>query len=235
MTLDGTNTWIIPGPRGTVVIDPGPADPRHLAVIDEHGPIAAVLLTHRHADHSEAVQKLSRRIPVYAASTRLAHEVAPLRNGQLLDIGGVELRVLGTPGHTSDSVCFVYDDAMSGPILFTGDTLLGGRRPSVLSQLDGALDAYLESLESLAAPRFPAGYHGLPGHGPTIADVAEYAQSALEYRLFRLSELRKYLKTGGSREPEAIALARHPDRPERRQAAALMIADELRYLATDPL
>jgi glyoxylase-like metal-dependent hydrolase (beta-lactamase superfamily II) len=231
MTIDGTNTWIIPGPRGAVVVDPGPADPRHLAAVGGHGPIAAVLLTHRHADHSAALGRLSERIPVHAASGRFARVVDPVRDGQRIEAGGIALRVLRTPGHTADSVCFAYDDAARGPILFTGDTLLGGRRASALSTLDGALDAYLASLAMLASPRLWEGYRGMPGHGPAIADIVVHARSALEHRRSRLRALRAHLAAGGSRDPEVIALTRHPDRPERRKSAAAMIEQELRYLA----
>ncbi|MGO1507157.1 MAG: MBL fold metallo-hydrolase [Microbacterium sp.] len=234
MTIDGTNTWIIPGPRGAVVVDPGPADPRHLAAVGGHGPIAAVLLTHRHADHSAALGRISERIPVHAASGRFARVVDPARDGQRIDAGGIALRVLRTPGHTADSVCFAYDDAARGPILFTGDTLLGGRRASALSTLDGALDAYLASLAMLASftvPGSPEGCRGMPGHGPVIADVAVHARSALEHRRSRLRALRAHLAAGGSGDPEAIALTRHPDRPERRRSATVMIGQELRYLA----
>lgn len=234
MTIDGTNTWIIPGPRGAVVVDPGPADPRHLAAVGGHGPIAAVLLTHRHADHSAALGRLSERIPVHAASGRFARVFDPVRDGQRIEAGGIALRVLRTPGHTADSVCFAYGDAARGPILFTGDTLLGGRRASALSTLDGALGAYLASLAMLASltvPGSPEGCRGMPGHGPVIADVAVHARSALEHRRSRLRALRAHLAAGGSRDPGAIALTRHPDRPERRKPAAVMIAQELRYLA----
>ncbi|MDQ2708723.1 MAG: MBL fold metallo-hydrolase, partial [Actinomycetota bacterium] len=61
MTLDGTNTWLLraPGSEQTVVIDPGPADEKHLRMVADYGPIAQILLTHRHSDHAEGAHRLA--------------------------------------------------------------------------------------------------------------------------------------------------------------------------------
>ena len=60
-TLSGTNTWIY-GREPAWLIDPGPALPEHLDAIseelDERGGLGAVLLTHDHPDHAEAVPEL---------------------------------------------------------------------------------------------------------------------------------------------------------------------------------
>jgi len=234
MTIDGTNTWVIPGPAGTVVIDPGPDEQSHLAAIRAQRPIVAVALTHRHADHSAAVESLAPDAPVFAASARFAAGVDPVSEGQLFHRGGgdggdgVVLRVLHTPGHTEDSVCFAYEEAPNGPILFTGDTLLGGRYAGYVSRVGGDLGSFLESLERLAAL---AGYRGFPGHGPLIPDVASHARRALDYRRSRLATLAKYLAAGGGPDPDVVALDRYPDHPERRAPAAWMVQVELDYLA----
>src|SRR5258706_14257133 len=58
MTLDGTNTWLLRAPNGgCVVIDPGPLDEGHLRAVADHAPIAAILLTHGHPDHTEGVPR----------------------------------------------------------------------------------------------------------------------------------------------------------------------------------
>nr|WP_243751849.1 MBL fold metallo-hydrolase [Leucobacter weissii] len=247
MTLEGTNTWVLPAPGGAVVIDPGPADPVHVAALERRGPVAAVLLTHRHADHSEALEVLAADAPVHAVSPQFARNplrdgadplrdgagplrdgAGPLRDDEVLVIGGARLRVLLTPGHTEDSACFLYENAPGGPLLFTGDTLLGGRSASSISRIDGSLTQYLDSLERLAGR---IGVRGLPGHGPEIMDVAEHARGALEHRRARLSELAARLEAGGSPDAEEIARQRHPDRPEVWAPAAWMVRHELAHLA----
>jgi len=226
LTLEGTNTWVAHGLTGVIVIDPGPADPRHLAAIVQRGPIAAVLLTHGHADHAAALTELSPRIPVYAAVPFPDAGVRPIGDGDLLDLAGVGFRVLATPGHTSDSVCILMR-AESGPFLFTGDTLLGGLNASLLPTSPAALSDYLGSLEVLSELD---GVRGCPGHGPEIVDVGVHAQRALEHRYARLERIRELLRRGCLRDPDALARAQYPHRPERQALAARMIAAELAYL-----
>jgi glyoxylase-like metal-dependent hydrolase (beta-lactamase superfamily II) len=60
MTLDGTNTWVLrePGARRSVVVDPGPDLDAHLqAVLAAAGEVGLVLFTHRHADHTESLER----------------------------------------------------------------------------------------------------------------------------------------------------------------------------------
>src|SRR5690242_18249617 len=104
MTLDGTNTWVLraPGEELGFVIDPGPLDEDHLRAIAEHAPFRAILITHGHHDHVEGAPRLSEMLggtPVLAAATgSLDAEIAG---------DGFRIRVLDTPGHTIDSVCFL--------------------------------------------------------------------------------------------------------------------------------
>jgi glyoxylase-like metal-dependent hydrolase (beta-lactamase superfamily II) len=60
MTLEGTNTWVLRGPRSdeVVVVDPGPDDDEHIAKLAAVDRIALVLISHRHGDHTDAIDKL---------------------------------------------------------------------------------------------------------------------------------------------------------------------------------
>src|SRR6188768_3978487 len=77
MTLDGTNTWILraPGSRECVVVDPGPKDKRHLGAIEEFGPVALTLITHRHRDHTGGLRRHVRRTgsPARSLDTTFLH------------------------------------------------------------------------------------------------------------------------------------------------------------------
>src|SRR5262245_43960444 len=63
MTLEGTNAWGLraPGQAQCVVVDPGPHDQAHLDAVAEHGPVAAILLTHGHPDHVDGLAALAER------------------------------------------------------------------------------------------------------------------------------------------------------------------------------
>ncbi len=189
MTLDGTNSWLLraPGSEDVIVIDPGPADERHLQLIAENGPVAQILLTHHHLDHSEGARRLAELTgaPVRALDPALVLGDEGLGEGDVVAAAGVELRVLATPGHTSDSLCFVLDDA-----LLTGDTILG-RGTTVIAHPDGRLGDYLGSLRRLA--ELPDGLAVLPGHGPELPDAGTIARQYLAHREERLDQVRRAL------------------------------------------
>ena len=151
MTLDGTNTWVLREPGGrSVVIDPGPEIARHLdAVADVAGDVAAVLLTHGHLDHSEAARSFAERVGcgVRALDPRHRSGSEGLGDGDVVEVDGLEVHVVGTPGHTSDSLSFVLPQERA---VLTGDTVLG-RGTTVVAHPDGKLGAYLDSLQRLHA------------------------------------------------------------------------------------
>jgi glyoxylase-like metal-dependent hydrolase (beta-lactamase superfamily II) len=193
MTLEGTNTWLLRAPDAdqVIVIDPGPLDEPHLRRIAEHGPVAQILITHRHFDHAEGAARLAEltRAPVRALDPSLVLGDEGLAEGDVVAAAGVELRVLGTPGHTSDSLCFVLEDAV-----LTGDTVLG-RGTTVIAHPDGRLGDYLGSLRRLA--ELPDGLAVLPGHGPELADAGAAARGYLAHREQRLDQVRQALAEGG--------------------------------------
>jgi glyoxylase-like metal-dependent hydrolase (beta-lactamase superfamily II) len=200
MTLDGTNTWLLraPGSDETVVVDPGETSEEHLALLLDAAPkIAAVLVTHRHFDHSQAGAALhdATGAPVRALDPEHCHGGAPLAAGEVISAAGLSVEVLGTPGHTSDSVSFLVRDE---GLLLTGDTILG-RGTTVVAHPDGNLGQYLDSLHRLADLGSLA---VLPGHGPELPDLAAVARFYLAHREERLGQVREALASLG---PDATA------------------------------
>lgn len=196
MTLDGTNTWVVrdPSSEHCVVIDPGPNDPQHLGRVAAAGPVSLVLLTHHHPDHTEGVDKLAELTgtEVRALDPQLCAGAGPLGDGEVIDAAGIRLRVLATPGHTADSVCFVEEG--DEPAVFTGDSVLG-RGTTVVAHPDGHLSSYFASLRRLA--ELPAGTRALPGHGPELPDAREIAEQYRAHREQRLDQVREVVRLRG--------------------------------------
>ncbi|MBP2365023.1 MBL fold metallo-hydrolase [Pseudonocardia parietis] len=204
MTLDGTNTWVVsvPDSGARVIVDPGEDDGVHLETLADGAPVAAIVLTHRHPDHASGAGRFVELTgaPVYAADPSLATGTEPLTGGVVIEAAGVELEVIATPGHTSDSVSLLLDGPGSdGAALLSGDTILG-RGTTVIAHPDGALGPYLDSLRRIA--ELPAGTPVLPGHGPELPDAAKIANTYLAHREQRLEQVRTALAELG---PDASA------------------------------
>jgi glyoxylase-like metal-dependent hydrolase (beta-lactamase superfamily II) len=197
MTLDGTNTWVLresPSARA-VVVDPGPEAVEHLdAVASYAGEVAVVLLTHGHLDHSEAARSFAERVGCGVRALDPAHRLGSegLTDGQVVSVDGLELHVVGTPGHTSDSLSFLVP--AEGAVL-TGDTVLG-RGTTVVAHPDGRLGAYLDSLQRLHALVSERGIGSVwPGHGPVIDDAIGALDFYLAHRRERLEQVRDALRS----------------------------------------
>ena len=193
MTLDGTNTWVLRGPRSDemVIVDSGPDDVAHIERIAALGKIALVLVSHKHGDHTDGIDMLVERTGAVVRSVGsgfLRGMGGPLADGEVIDAAGLRITVMATPGHTADSLSFLVDDAV-----LTADTVLG-RGTTVIDDEDGSLAAYLESLRRLKG----LGRRTvLPGHGPDLADLAQITAGYLAHREERLEQVRGALRLLG--------------------------------------
>jgi len=202
MTGPGTNTYLVGCPQRNqwTVIDPGPAD----SGLDVHldavlaaapGPIERILVTHTHRDHSPAARALAARTgapvmgqpapthPGQDADFQPDHiltdgEWLPLSSSQDSDQTGLGLRVLHTPGHASNHLCF---ELPHRHLLFTGDHLMQGSTV-VINPPDGDMAAYLESLRQLRER--PLQWLA-PGHGFVVAQPRVAIDQLIAHRLAR--------------------------------------------------
>lgn len=210
MTLAGTNTYLY-GADPCTVIDPGPDDAGHLdavrAAAEERGGIGLVLLTHSHGDHA-------------AGAERFEDPVLPA--------GGEEhggLRVLATPGHAADHVCFLTADG----VCFSGDLVLGEGSTFVPPD-GGSLAAYMDSLRLLRAEPIEL---ICPGHGPWVTDPAAKLAEYVEHREMRERRLLAALDRG-ERSKQALLAEAWSDVPaELRPAAALVMDAHLQKLEAE--
>jgi glyoxylase-like metal-dependent hydrolase (beta-lactamase superfamily II) len=214
-----------------VVVDPGPLDDAHLdRVAAAAGEVGLVLLTHGHLDHSEAAREFADRMGcgVRALDPRLVLGSEGLHDGEVVEVDGLEVRVVGTPGHTSDSLSFLLPAERA---VLTGDTVLG-RGTTVIAHPDGVLGDYLTSLGRL---RDLADKHQAeivwPGHGPVLGDAASVLAYYVAHRVERLQQVRDAVEAG---DVEAMDVVRrvYADVDERVwPAAELSVRAQLAYLA----
>jgi glyoxylase-like metal-dependent hydrolase (beta-lactamase superfamily II) len=149
------------------VIDPA-LDPQvYIGLARRYGwAITRILKTHIHADHvmrSRRLAELTGATLSLPATDRVAFPYAALHDGDLLDVGDATFRVLHTPGHSPESVCYFLD----GQALFTGDTLFlnGVGRPDLEATPEEARTRahwLYRSLQRVLA--LPPGTVVLPGH-----------------------------------------------------------------------
>jgi glyoxylase-like metal-dependent hydrolase (beta-lactamase superfamily II) len=233
MTLEGTNTYLLraPGATGGVVVDPGPLDEAHLGAVAAIGPVHLILLTHGHPDHAEGAHLLQEMTgaPMAAVERRLSVGHAPLTGRETFtDAGGLTLRAVPTPGHTSDSVSFVVE--ADEPGLLTGDTILG-RGSTVVAHPDGQLAPYLDSLARL---RDLGPLLLLPGHGPTRPDASVLARDYLAHRSLRLEQVRAAVAAGDRSARDVVRRVYVDVDPSLWPAAELSVLAQLDYLSTHP-
>lgn len=201
MTGPGTNTYVL-GANGSVVIDPGPVIDGHVAaILAEAGGLRAVLVTHTHPDHSPAARVIGDRTGarlVGRAAPGGRHQDTGFRpddepaDGEALAFDDVTLRVLHTPGHASNHLCFLREE---DGLLFTGDHIINGSTV-VIDPPDGNMAAYLESLERLKQEPVR---RIAPGHGELLDDPVAVCDALIAHRAKREAKV-------------AEALAAHPGR-----------------------
>jgi glyoxylase-like metal-dependent hydrolase (beta-lactamase superfamily II) len=202
LTLDGTNSYV----AHHYVIDPGPALDDHLAAIRRaaNGRIEGVVLTHSHADHSEAAELFDAPVTLPSDS----ETVGPFE-------------AIATPGHSADSVCLLM-----GRVCFTGDTVLGAGSVFIAPG-EGSLSAYLDSLRRLRSLDLEV---LCPGHGPFVWDPAAKLDEYIAHRLDRERRLLEALDSGLRTEEELLDAAWSEVPPELRGAAALTLQAHMEKL-----
>ena len=188
-TGPGTNTYLLGSSSDAVIIDPGPIDQQHreaiLAVVTGYN-VSGILVTHSHPDHAPLANPLGIELDVPVFGYEPGPDFAPdqlLGEGDSVEVGDNELRVLYTPGHSSDHLCF-----LAGDVLFTGDHIMGGSTVVVEDMV-----AYLASLRRLGEISLRRLY---PGHGSMMDDPQGVIDEYISHRLEREEQVVRALESG---------------------------------------
>ena len=212
-TFTGTNSFVL-GRERVMVVDPGPESTAHLEALKAAiggRPVEAILLTHTHKDHSRLAPalKAATGAPIWFGGQHRPSrprkflewdpvagdsdlELVPdrtLADGERLDLDGMTLEVLATPGHCKNHLAF---GVVGTGMLLSGDHVMGWNS-TLVPVPDGSMADYLRSLEKLIASPYVT-YH--PAHGGPIADGHGYAEALLAHREMRNEQMRMAIRIG---------------------------------------
>jgi len=221
MTGPGTNSYLVGAGTRWTVIDPGPAIPSHQqALIDAAaaagGRIERILVTHTHRDHSPGAAPLAvtTGAPVWGRvathpewqddSFRPAHQP---RHGEQIHVApGLTLKVVHTPGHASNHLCFLLE---SEKLLFTGDHVMQGSTV-VINPPDGDMQVYLQSLNALLSEDL---LWLAPGHGFLVDQPHTVIRKLIAHRLAREAKVVQALQMARSASTDALLSVVYADVP----------------------
>jgi len=212
MTGPGTNTYFVGAGDSWTAIDPGPDDAVHLqamlaAVASVQGRITRILVTHTHRDHSPGAAALAAATgaPVWGRVAEhpqgqddsFVPQHQPRHGERIAVAEGVTLRVVHTPGHASNHLCYLLEEEK---LLFTGDHVMQGSTV-VINPPDGDMAAYLRALAALLDEDLD---WLAPGHGFLVAEPHAVLRGLIAHRLKREDRVRAALQH--QREADLAAL-----------------------------
>jgi glyoxylase-like metal-dependent hydrolase (beta-lactamase superfamily II) len=217
MTGPGTNTYIV-GRESLTIIDPGPASEQHshrLAALCD-GKLDQILLTHTHPDHSPGTALLAELTgaPVMASPVKLQRVYdesftlnRALQDGDVVATSEYSIRVIHTPGHVANHLCFLLDEPHW---LFAGDMVMDGSTV-VIAPPDGNMVDYLDSLQTLRGAHSAA---IAPAHGRLLLHPGETLQALITHRLGRENKVLEGLKKIGPTKLSDLLTVVYDDVPE---------------------
>jgi len=228
-TYYGTQTYLI-GTSEVALIDPGPDSPEHLDALNKavgNRPVAAIMCTHTHRDHSPAAAPLAARFgaPIVGCAALALETVGPradasfdrdytpgrvLGDGEALEVDGDPVVAVATPGHTSNHLCFSWRGA-----LFSGDHVMGWSTTVVVPP-DGDMAEYMASLDKLRQREDRVYY---PAHGPAVNNPQQYVRHLVGHRMQRERQILSLVAGRPRTIPHIVANA-YPSLDPRLTAAA---------------
>ena len=175
--LDSNYFWIIRPDQnslGVYVVDPGDAAPVADYLARNQLTLAAILITHRHRDHTQGIPGLLAHwpVPVYGPeSDQIPSITHRLTDADALVLEGITLKIITVPGHTWEHIAYFHEgNDEHRPLLFCGDAIFAG---GCGRRYDGTAEIMWDSLQKLAA---------LPDN-TLIYCAHEYTEANLEFAI----------------------------------------------------
>jgi glyoxylase-like metal-dependent hydrolase (beta-lactamase superfamily II) len=243
-TFTGTCTYIV-GRGRVAVIDPGPDDAAHIAMLADTlrgEQIEQILVTHTHHDHSPGARLLKEMTgaPIIGCAPHVPtqraisgqldarhdqdhHPDQIMQDGDVLSGHGYTLRALFTPGHASNHLCFAYDEER---LLFSGDHVMAWST-TVVGPPDGNMSDYMASLDKLRA-RDDLIYW--PGHGGAVRDPHRFTRALAGHRRYREQAILAAVTQGVNTIPAIVAKIYDGLDPRLQRAAGLSVLAHLEDL-----
>jgi glyoxylase-like metal-dependent hydrolase (beta-lactamase superfamily II) len=219
MTGPGTNSYLV-GEREMALVDPGPALSAHTDALMQalNGrSLRWIFVTHTHGDHSPGTGALRQltgaEVIGLAPPQEAAYQDNTFRPNRLYQDGesilcdGFTIRLILTPGHVSNHVCFLLEE---DSVLFTGDHILQGTTPVILPP-DGDMTDYLASLEVLREMPLRA---LAPGHGDIMTEPEQMISTLIRHRQRREQKIMSAMKLLGAANLDTMVRLAYDDVPE---------------------
>lgn len=217
------NTNLIIFDRGeeTLIVDPGASDEGRDHFMEMYSSLPStpsILITHHHKDHYNALNFLTNEVKtlsVYGHPKTIAEiklnidsdkfNYVAIEDGSL-NIGGVELKIIFSPGHT-DSHLALYDKEFG--VLIAGDHVVGFGS-AVLDEMTGNMTQYIDTCRQLLNLDLKV---IIPSHGPPSFKPSELLQQYIDHRMERENSILTSIQLGAGNLNEIVSSVYH-DVPE---------------------
>ncbi|MEV5557684.1 MBL fold metallo-hydrolase [Nonomuraea wenchangensis] len=160
-----------------LLIDAAAEADRLLALIADQ-PLGAIVTTHQHGDHWQALEQVAKVTGAQVIAHPLDAPALPVpaghtvEHGETIPLGGVSLEVIHLRGHTPGSIALLYDGGEAGPHLFTGDSLFPGGVGNTWKDAERFNQLY-DDVVTRVFDRLPDETWVYPGHGKDTTLGAE--------------------------------------------------------------